>query len=87
MIKLSIEKFTEQAVKSGKFDPQWTVVKVRAGRKKNTKPIQKPKPILIITEKKTEESTPQPPILEEEINGVVTIPLPDSIEKINQMIK
>jgi hypothetical protein len=34
MIKLSIEKFIEQAVQSGKFDPQWTVARVRSGRKK-----------------------------------------------------
>jgi hypothetical protein len=33
MVKISIEKFTEQATKSGKFDPQWTVSKVRASRK------------------------------------------------------
>jgi hypothetical protein len=30
MIKVSIEKFIDQAIKSGKFDPQWTVAKVRA---------------------------------------------------------
>jgi hypothetical protein len=33
MVKISIEKFTEQATKSGKFDPQWTVSRVRASRK------------------------------------------------------
>lgn len=33
MIKLTVEQFTEQAQKIGKYDPQWTVAKVRAGRK------------------------------------------------------
>jgi hypothetical protein len=37
MVKISIEKFTEQAVKSGKFDAQRTVSKVRASRKSTIK--------------------------------------------------
>ena len=36
MIKLPIEQFIEQAKKAGKYDPQWTVAKVRAGRKGQT---------------------------------------------------
>jgi hypothetical protein len=30
MVKISIEDFTNQAIKNGKFDIQWTVAKVRA---------------------------------------------------------
>lgn len=33
MIKLSLEEFIEQAQKVKKYDPNWTVAKVRAGRK------------------------------------------------------
>jgi hypothetical protein len=34
MIKLSLHDFVEQAKKSGKFDPKWTVERVKMGRKK-----------------------------------------------------
>ena len=37
MVKISIEDFTNQAIKNGKFDIQWTVAKVRAWRKANNK--------------------------------------------------
>ncbi len=37
MVKISIEDFTNQAIKNGKFDIQWTVAKVRAWRKENRK--------------------------------------------------
>ena len=33
MVKVKIERFIEQAKKANKYDPQWTVAKVRAGRK------------------------------------------------------
>lgn len=35
MIKISIEQFIEQAEKSGKYNPEWTVAKVRSWRKWN----------------------------------------------------
>lgn len=33
MVKVQIERFIQQAQKANKYDPQWTVAKVRAGRK------------------------------------------------------
>lgn len=57
MIKLTLEQFTEQAQKIGKYDPQWTVAKVRAGRKW----LQKQTYIAPTNE--TEDPTEQPSII------------------------
>ena len=54
MIKLSLHDFVEQAKKSGKFDPKWTVERVRSGRKKIISPLQvetkEITPVIIIEE-------------------------------------
>lgn len=87
MVKISIEKFTEQATKSGKFDPQWTVAKVRAWRKikiKDTLMEHNTDNKMMI-----EEDNKQANIDEHTIdqNLPLEIPLPDSIEKINTLIE
>lgn len=86
MVKISIEKFTEQAKKSGKFDPQWTVSRVRASRKWNITydPILQDEEI-------NENQDDQDEIINDiwwEIieNNIITIKLPDSLDKINLLI-
>lgn len=86
MVKISIERFTEQATKSGKFDPQWTVAKVRAWRKTTSKEtiIENNTQNKIEVEEEIEEKI----IDENSINNnlPIEIALPDSIEKINNLI-
>ena len=84
MVKISIEKFTEQATKSGKFDPQWTVSRVRASRKWNI--VYDP----ILQDDETIENKEDDEISDswwDSIeNNTITIKLPDSLEKINLLI-
>ena len=88
MVKISIERFTEQATKSGKFDPQWTVAKVRAWRKMNVKET-------LIETNTAKESIIREEEIEEDIiedhsidpNLPIQIALPESIEKINTLIE
>lgn len=54
MIKVPIEQVIEQAQKSGKYDPQWTVAKVRAGRKWQTVSAITPSSLELESEQTTE---------------------------------
>ena len=85
MIKISIEKFIEQAMKSGKYDPEWTVAKVRAWRKSNQKKEIVPIKEDIIIEEESNNNI-DIPVIEDELSWTITIPLPDSIDKINKLI-
>jgi len=98
MIKISIEKFTAQAIKSGKFDAQRTVSKVRASRKGTI--VYTPIEAEIqddqeIQDQNTDSSktphndsndwTEKKTTVEENQKNII-IPLPDSLDKINILI-
>ncbi len=98
MIKVSIEKFIEQAIKSGKFDPQWTVAKVRVWRKQNNTQLSESiqaKESIEKTIREKEKNTEK--IIDYDYDDTtnswtesekqnIIIPLPDSLEKIKLVI-
>lgn len=95
MIKISIEQFIEQAEKSGKYNPEWTVAKVRAWRKWNLIKDYPKEEITIddynetIIEDNEIDNVENNNNLEEDnkIQEPITIQLPDTLAKIQFLIQ
>lgn len=98
MVKLSLDDFILQAKKANKFDPQRTVARIRSERWSQKKKDESKEEEEVIEnnnltsedenqiDKVAEEETTKSKSIFEEHNGIMMIPLPSSLSKINTIL-